>query len=191
MGQMWQKRTKAAHHYWQKRFGVAYLWMAKQAGEYRVRGSIDGLCFYKMDGEYYVRRKSSLTGKRFWKDKAFEGSRKSCNRFAEGNKIASAVYQLIEEEKRIYPLFCFLKRRAILLLKEGRRGEEVVEILMDYLEGFGLLEDNLQLWRTIQTNRAAHKGKIRHIIKVSHYKVFSPVGPLTLRVKFFLIALKR
>jgi len=112
--------------------------MAKQAGSYRVKGSIDGVCFYKMNGEYYVRLRSSLTGKQFWERKAFEGSRKSCKRFGEGNKIASKIYRMIEEEKREYPLFCFLKKRAILLLKEGMNVEEVEAMLVDYVFGFGL-----------------------------------------------------
>lgn len=118
--------------------------MAKQAGKYRFRGSIDCLCFYKMNGEYYVRLRSSLTGKHFWKRKAFEGSRKSCKRFGEGNKLASKVYRMIEKESREYPLFCFLKKRAILLLKEGMRIEKVEAILVDYIFGFGLLDNHAE-----------------------------------------------
>jgi hypothetical protein len=114
--------------------------MAKQAGDIFITGTIDDLCFYKMDAEYYVRMKSSLTGKKFWKNKAFEGSRKSCSRFGEGNKLASKVYRMIEEEKRVYTLFCFLKRRAILLLKVGKTINETEEMLIDYLAEFGIIE---------------------------------------------------
>jgi hypothetical protein len=113
--------------------------MAKQAGEFKITGIIDDLCFYKMCGVYYVRMKSSLTGKRFRKDKAFEGSRKSCSRFGDGNKLASKVYNMLMEEKRVYKLFCFLKRRAILLLKEGKNLEEAEAVLIDYLAAFGLV----------------------------------------------------
>jgi hypothetical protein len=119
---------------------IYFAFMAKQAGEIFIRGTIDDLCFYKMDGVYYVRLKSSLTGKKFWKNKAFEGSRKSCKRFAEGNKLASKVYRMIEEEKRFYKIYCFLKRRAILLLKEGLQLQEAEEILIGYLFDFGLLK---------------------------------------------------
>jgi hypothetical protein len=113
--------------------------MAKQAGDYRFRGSIHGLCFYKMWEEYYIRRKSSLTGKQFWRNKTFEGSRKSCDRFGKGNTLASKVYQMIEKEKRVYALFCFLKKRAILLLKEGMQVEDAEIVLLDYLVEFGYL----------------------------------------------------
>jgi hypothetical protein len=74
--------------------------MAKQAGDFFIEGTIDDLTFYKMDGGYYVRMKSSLTGKKFWRGKAFERSRESCRRFSEGNKLASKLYRMVEEEKK-------------------------------------------------------------------------------------------
>ena len=114
--------------------------MAKQCGDIKLTGSIDDLCFYRMCGEYYVRMKSSLMGKRFWKDAAFEGSRESCQRFAEGNRLASKLYRMVEEEKRMYSLFCFLKKRAIQLLKDGKSLLKVEEVLIDYLTEFGFLE---------------------------------------------------
>jgi hypothetical protein len=113
--------------------------MAKQAGEYRFIGTVDELCFYKMNGVYYVRLKSSLTGKRFWRDKAFEGSRRSASRFGEGNRLASLVFKLVREEKRSNRLFPFLRTKAIALLKDGRCSEEVVQLLMDYLVDFGFV----------------------------------------------------
>src|SRR5574338_363556 len=103
--------------------------MAKQAGDIFIEGTIDDLTFYKMCGKYYVRMKTSLTGKRFWKDKAFEGSRKSCSRFGEGNKLASVVFKMVREEKRMNRLFPFLRTRAIALLKEGKPAEEVIRLL--------------------------------------------------------------
>jgi len=136
--------------------------MARQAGDTKITGTIDDLCYYKMDGQYYVRMKSSLTGKRFWRDTAFEGSRKSSGRFSEGNKLASRVYAMIEENKRVYGIFCFLKRRAIQLLKEGRVLEEVEQFLVDYLVDFGLLKkdkrkDTAAINRNIKRNISEHK----------------------------------
>ncbi|HEV7332242.1 MAG TPA: hypothetical protein VGN63_14490 [Flavisolibacter sp.] len=114
--------------------------MAKQTGPVKLTGTIDGLCFYKMEGRYYVRRKSSLSTKRYQKDAAFSGSRRSSSRFGEGNRLASKVYQLIAEEKRVYSLFCFLKNRSILLLKEGNSLVEVKAELIAYLVDLELLE---------------------------------------------------
>jgi hypothetical protein len=87
--------------------------MAKQAGDIKITGTVDDVSFYKMQGVYYVRRKSSLTGKKFWKDKAFEGSRESCSRFARGNVLASEVYRNLDKEKRSYALFLCLKKKLL------------------------------------------------------------------------------
>jgi hypothetical protein len=116
--------------------------MARQAGDIMMTGTIDGLCFYKMCGRYYVRMKSSLSGKRFWRDQVFEGSRKSCSRFGRANQIASAVFKLVEKNRITNRLFPFLRTRAIALIKEGRGEEEVVEQLMDYLVDFGFIEED-------------------------------------------------
>lgn len=137
---MWQKEAKAERCIDRAELMFLFCSMAKQSGEYRFIGSVDGLCFYKVQDDYFVRLKSSLSGKRFWKDAAFEGSRRSCKRFGEGNRLASKVYQMIEDDKRVYRLYCFLKRRAILLLKEGVSVDEAEKVLKDYLAAFGHIE---------------------------------------------------
>jgi hypothetical protein len=114
--------------------------MAKQVGDIKIWGSIDGLCFYAMEGTYYVRKSSSLSGKRFWKDKAFEGSRRSCNWFSEGNRLASKLYKRIEKEKKDRKIFRFLLSRAIDLIKQEKPLYEVEALLVDYLESFGFLQ---------------------------------------------------
>ena len=90
---------------------------------------ISDITLYRMDGEFYARSKSTLTGKRFRKDKVFEGSRRSSERFKRGNELASQVYQSMAEEKRFYKLYCRLKREAILFLKCGKTEEQVVKEL--------------------------------------------------------------
>jgi len=116
--------------------------MAKQAGDFFIEGTIDDLTYYRMNGRFYVRGKSSLTKKKFWRSKAFERSRESCKRFSEGNKLASRIYRMIEKEKRVYSLYCFLKKRAISLLKEGKSLKEAEEVLIDYLRDFRFVENS-------------------------------------------------
>jgi hypothetical protein len=108
--------------------------MAKQAGDIKITGTVDDVSFYKMQGAYYVRRKSSLTGKKFWKDKAFEGSRESCSRFARGNVLASEVYRNLDKEKRSYSLFLCLKKKAIELLKNKIDEERMISLLQQYVK---------------------------------------------------------
>jgi hypothetical protein len=131
--------------------------MAKQAGTLKITGTIDDLTYYKMDGKYYVRLKSSLTGRRFWKHPSFEGSRKSCSRFGEGNRLASQLYRMVAKEKRVYPLFCFLKKRAIALLKEGKPVIEAADLLVDYLVDMGLLNLHVKVIKRSTKNTCGHK----------------------------------
>ena len=90
--------------------------MARQTGAIKITRTVDDLTFYQMEGEYYVRTKSSLTRKKFFTNKAFEGSRKSRERLRDGSKLASCVYKQLPEVKRKYPVFCELKSVAIKLL---------------------------------------------------------------------------
>lgn len=113
--------------------------MARQLTGF-ITGTYDDLTFYKMEEQFYVRMKSSLTGKRFWQERCFEGSRQSADRFGKGNNLASKVYQSIDAEKRVYNLFCFFKRRAIAMLKAGRSLEATEGILREYAIEFGFLD---------------------------------------------------
>jgi hypothetical protein len=106
--------------------------MARQTGFLRMSGTVDGVTYYRMGGIDYARGRSSLTRKRFMEDKSFEGSRRSCRRFGEGNRIAGEVYRTLKV-KRNYSLYCALKRQAIRLLKEGRDATTVMVVLREML----------------------------------------------------------
>src|SRR5689334_7346159 len=106
--------------------------MAKQVGDIKITGTVDGICFYKMQGHYYARLQSSLTGKRFWKDQAFAGSRESCQRLRKGSKLASEVYRQLPTAKQVYRMFCQLKCRAIKLLREGAEDDLVRLSLFEF-----------------------------------------------------------
>ena len=104
------------------------------------KGSIGPCTFFKRYEEFRVRARTSLDGNRFKNDAVFKASRLSAERFALGNQLASKLYKMVEGEKKVYGLFCFLKKRAIQLIKEGKRIEEAEEILTDYLRSFGMTE---------------------------------------------------
>lgn len=101
--------------------------MAKQVGAYRFVGNVDGLCFYKMEGNYYVRKQSSLTGKRFWKALCFEATRQSCQRLARGSQLAAIVYKNFRKQKGLYAV---LKTKAIALLKKKKSEDKVLRMLI-------------------------------------------------------------
>jgi hypothetical protein len=101
--------------------------MARQVGEYRFEGTVDGICFYKMEGEYYARKVSSLTGKRFRKAACFEGSRRSCERLSRGSQLAAIVYTRFRKQQGMYAA---LKSKAIWLLKKNTSEEKVIRKLL-------------------------------------------------------------
>ena len=103
--------------------------MAKQVGDIKIVGTIDGITFYKMEGQYYARKKTSLTGKRVKKDPKFKRTMQSAYRLARGSQLASKVYRSLLRAEQVYALYKELKSIAVMALKEGKREEEVMTVL--------------------------------------------------------------
>src|SRR6476660_1456034 len=122
-----------------------------QIGNIRVTCSIEEFTFYRRNGKLFIRMRSSLNKRRFWRHPKFEGSRRSCRRFGLGNQIASKVYKLKPRPERKYEVFCRLKSVAILSLKQGYSASEVEEMLIDYAQQCYIMP--------IQNRRQRRKGK--------------------------------
>ena len=99
--------------------------MAKQIGPYFKVMCKQNLQFYKMDGKYYVRKKSSLSSKRVRTDKAFTLTMVHAGILATASPIAKAVYNQIPKETRQHSYFRSLVRTAIRLIKEGKTTEAI------------------------------------------------------------------
>lgn len=106
--------------------------MAKLPGDIDFTGTIDGLTIYKMYGSYFVRTKSSLTGKRFWKDKAFEGSRKSSGQLAKASTLTSGFYRTYPAEHKRKGLFNEMTGKVKLWMKEGKTEGEMLLLLQEH-----------------------------------------------------------
>ena len=106
---------------------LTLLAMARQDGIIKITGTIGDITFYMMDGVYYARMKSCLTGKRFWKDKAFEGSRRSAIALGKASKLASRLYRTISPEDKSRGLFCKLTGEIKLLIKTEHSEEEIIK----------------------------------------------------------------
>lgn len=100
--------------------------MAKQSGIIKITGTIDDITFYQMGGIYYARMKSSLTGKRFWKDKAFEGSRKSALALGLASPMASRLYRTLPKEDKSRSLYCKITGEIKLLIITGHNEQEII-----------------------------------------------------------------
>src|SRR6266700_6104984 len=106
--------------------------MALQAGrihwEKRTRYN---LTFYKMEGKYYVRKKSRLTGKRVKKDPRFRVTMMNAGWLARASKIGSTVYKTLPESWRQFWMYREFTGEAMRMLKQGRNDEEVREVLLN------------------------------------------------------------
>ena len=143
----------------------------KQSGNIWFTGTfpLDDLTLYRMNGEFYARKKSRLTGKRFRNDDAFKGSRRSAARFKRGNELASQVYGSLPKEERFYKLFCRLKREAILWLKQGKTEEEVVSELEAICANPEAPTCHLNLSLTLTVSPVPYYEWYRHEEKVYQY----------------------
>lgn len=103
--------------------------MAKQCGLLQITGTIGNLCFYKMGDEYYVRLKSSLSGKRVKTEPAFRRTMVYAGMLARASKIASALYRSLPEESREHALYRKMTGAAMQLIKTGLEDDRVAEYL--------------------------------------------------------------
>ncbi len=93
--------------------------MSRQSGPHFITGTVGGICFYEMNGQYYARKKSSLSGKRVKKDPKFENTRRYAGYMAQASQIAAAVYRRLPKEQREHALYRAMTGKALQLLKEG------------------------------------------------------------------------
>lgn len=136
--------------------------MAKQVGSYRIRGTVDDICFYVREGEWLARKKSSLDRKRFYRDKAFVGSRRSCEALKRASPIASRLYRLLPEGKKGRNVFQWLVGQVKLLVIKGWEEKRIEEwFRIEYLGETGNVKQ--------VTRKTIRKKNIRSISRF-HYE---------------------
>ncbi|MGV6860191.1 MAG: hypothetical protein ACWA41_00375 [Putridiphycobacter sp.] len=69
----------------------ALVSMAKVVGNIKPIGTIDNICFYQMNGEFYARVKSNLTAKRVKTDPKFKNSQLVAQEFGWSAKIGKTI----------------------------------------------------------------------------------------------------
>src|ERR1051325_4829677 len=107
-----------------------------------LKGTIDDLTYYEMDGIIYVREKSSLTGKRVKRDKRFAHTMQSAGELAKASKIASVVYRTLtkEQKQRVYVLYKKMTGVVKIALRDGRSEEQCLNLLHAYLIENGVVQ---------------------------------------------------
>ncbi|KAA2243163.1 hypothetical protein F0L74_11655 [Chitinophaga agrisoli] len=93
--------------------------MGKQRGPIFYEGTIDGRTYYKRDGKYYVRKKSSLSARRVKRTPAFRRTMEYAGWMAAASIIGSAVYWKLPEKERKRKRYQALTGEAMRLLRDG------------------------------------------------------------------------
>jgi hypothetical protein len=105
--------------------------MAKQiAGLCFLEGTFDDLTFYTMDGQYYVRVKSSLSSQRVKTSPEFKWTMIYARLLARASKIGSAIYKELPPGWRQFWMYRSFTGEAFTLLKENPYSDEQVTQLL-------------------------------------------------------------
>jgi hypothetical protein len=106
-------------------FAYKFYNMARLKSPPPFTGTRHGITIYEMWGEYFMRSKSSLTGKRVKKDKAFKRTMEYAGLMARASRIGAAVYKLLPAARKKHTLY---KRMTGIALKSLKQGKERLEI---------------------------------------------------------------
>ncbi|NII29870.1 hypothetical protein HB364_32630 [Pseudoflavitalea sp. X16] len=109
--------------------------MAKYTGIPPITGTIGPICIYKMYGQYYLRTRSSLTGKRVKKDPAFRKTMQYAALLAKASRIGSAVYAALPADRKQHSLYRKLTGEAMTWLKYQWTEEDVTAYLLKQYTG--------------------------------------------------------
>ena len=127
--------------------------MAKQiAGLCRLEGTFDQLTFYKMDGQYYVRIKSSLSSKRVKTAPEFRYTMLLAGLMARASKIGAAIYKALPPGWRQHWMYRSFTGEALLLLKHNPYTDEQVKQLLwktyvEYWEQHKTADPDNPIWQ--------------------------------------------
>ena len=92
-------------------------------------GTFGPITIYYMFGKYYMRSRSSLTGKRVKTDPAFYNTMKYADLMATASPIASKVYALVPLQHRKKNLCRKITGEAMTWLKYGWEATDIIEYL--------------------------------------------------------------
>ena len=96
-----------------------------------ITGTVGNICFYEMNGQFYARSKTSLTGKRMKRDPAFQQAMLNAGLFGRASVIASVVYRLLPAKEKGISKYRNVTGMAMRLLKGGMQEEEVLQRLKE------------------------------------------------------------
>lgn len=121
-----------------------------------------------MDGEYYVRRKSSLTREKVLTHPDFERTRLYANMLAVASKIASSIYSDLPLHWRQFWMYRSFTGEAFTLLEGGSTAQEAYDYLwITYVEYWVLYQQATGI--VLQTGRLVRKKQYKtYTTRIKH-----------------------
>jgi len=99
--------------------------MGKQVGPDYITGTVGDRTYYKLNGQYLVRAKSTLSRRRVKRSPAFQRTMEYAGWLAQASKVASEVYRMIPREQRRVEIYRAMTGLAMAFIKEGMDQEMV------------------------------------------------------------------
>ena len=104
--------------------------MARLTATPSFTGTVGPVTVYRMYGQYYVRSRSSLTGKRMKKDPAFRKTMQYAALLSRASQIASKVYAAVQPLHKKHTLYRKLTGEAMTWLKYDWSATDIIEYLI-------------------------------------------------------------
>jgi hypothetical protein len=134
--------------------------MAKQCGLAFLECTWDQLTFYKMEGKYYARVKSSLTREKVLTHPAFHKTRCENALLVAASKIASSIYSDLPIDWRQFWMFRSFTGEAQTMMRQGYNAQEVYDRLWKtYVEYWVIYQHVTGI--ALKTGRTAKKKKTK------------------------------
>ena len=112
--------------------------MARQTGPVFLQGTYGNICCYYSSGQWLVRQKSTLTGKRVKTNARFRVTMVYAGLMKRSSKIASLIYRALPEHWKAFWMYRSFVGEAMEMLKMGKTDEEAGRILWErYVAEFG------------------------------------------------------
>jgi hypothetical protein len=110
--------------------------MAKQVGPLFITGTIDGIIFYKLGEQYYLRSKGSYKSAKYMrKDPRLKRTMQKAAQFGGASKLVKEVYyRQLPREVRRQGLFGKLTGMVNSWLQQGKSREDVKELLLAHCQ---------------------------------------------------------
>jgi hypothetical protein len=126
--------------------------MAKQAGPVFFTGTIDGLIFYELNGQYYVRRLGKYKNKKqMRRSPKYERTMKNADQFGEASALSKWIYyDHMPRAARKHGAFGRLTGVAYRLIQEGRSKEEITAMLIAYCRSFDPITTTEPITATVE-----------------------------------------